>query len=813
MSRSPRWNTCSSSARKSAIPWWMPRSDWCSTWSSRHENAALASAGAGRGGGRCDLPGRIQRGAAGRNQAGARQRAANARAGAAAAACAGAAGRTGAAGPAGCQGGRRDKGRQCVQRDFLVRPASAALTAPATQAHATAPAYRAADAIQLSGSLCGRWKAGDSAGEERADLHRLGRRGARKHVSGRTFDARVAGDDLSAAQHQADDRHGGDMRRSNAWHGGRIAWIALLAVLVAGCAGHELHRDGLTLMQQGRDEEGLAKLSEATRAAPRNLTYRADLLRNREHTVNRLLDAASSERAGDHPDVAQAIYMRILAIDPDNSRARLGLEALEMDKRHDAALDEVETRLKRGDLDAARAALKPVLLENPKTGKALLMQWQIEQHEAKQRLAEPALKAKFPSPVTLQFRDANRTRVFEALSRNSGINVLLNKDVKSDLKVSVFVRDVSVEDTIDLILLQNQLEKKVISDNTVFIYPSTPAKLKDYQDLKVRSFHLTNADPKQMLTMIKTLLKTKDIFVHEKTNSLVMRDTPEAIRLAEKMIADQDIADPEVMLEVEVLEIARSRLSEIGIKFPNQLNFTPLGGLATAAGATGTNATTVAQLTINGLRGLNERNIGVSPLPTVTLNALLQDGDTNVLSSPRIRVRNREKAKIMIGERVPVITNAVTPVSTGTPVVTGSVQYLDVGLKLEVEPDIHLDAEVVIKVGLDVSSIIKEVPNEQSGTLAYEVGTRNATTVLRLKDGETQVLAGLINDEDRKTASKVPGLGQIPVLGHLFSSHKKDGKKTEIVLAITPRIVGSARLHDAGEVEYWSGTVVFNDSV
>lgn len=579
------------------------------------------------------------------------------------------------------------------------------------------------------------------------------------------------------------------MRRSNAWHGGRIAWLALLAVLVAGCAGHELHRDGLTLIQQGRDEEGLAKLSEATRAAPRNLTYRADLLRNREHTVNRLLDAASSERAGDHPDVAQAIYMRILAIDPDNSRARLGLEALEMDKRHDAALEEVETRLKRGDLDAARAALKPVLLENPKNGKALLMQRQIEQHEAKQRLAEPSLKAKFTKPVTLQFRDANLKMVFEALSRTSGINVLLDKDVKSDLKVSVFVRDVSVEDTIDLILLQNQLEKKVISDNTVFIYPSTPAKLKDYQDLKVRSFHLTNADPKQILTMIKTLLKTKDIFIHEKTNSIVMRDTPDAIRLAEKMVADQDVAEPEVMLEVEVLEVSTTRLSELGIKWPNSFTL----------------ATPETAATLGQLRELNRDDLLASPL-SATLKLQLEDSDTNVLASPRIRVRNREKAKIMIGSRVPVITNAVTPVSTGTPVVTGSVQYLDVGLKLEVEPDIHLDAEVVIKVGLDVSSIIKEVPNEQSGTLAYEVGTRNATTVLRLKDGETQVLAGLINDEDRKTASKVPGLGQIPVLGHLFSSHKKDGKKTEIVLAITPRIVGSARLHDAGEVEYWSGT-------
>ncbi|MCD6706886.1 MAG: type II and III secretion system protein [Thiobacillus sp.] len=563
----------------------------------------------------------------------------------------------------------------------------------------------------------------------------------------------------------------------------------LVAALLAGCAGQQLHRDGLALMAEGRVEEGLTKLSQATRAAPDNLTYRADLLRSREQTVNRMLAAAASEQAAGHAGAAQEHYARVLAIDPDNSRARLGLEALEMDRRHAAALAEAENRLKAGDIGAARAAINPVLLENPNNGKALQLQRQVEEREAKQRLAGPALGEKFTRPVTLQFRDANLKMVFEALSRTSGINVLLDRDVRPDLKTSIFVMGVSVKDTIDLILLQNQLEKKVIGDNTVFIYPGTPAKLKDYQDLKIRSFHLTNADPKQMLTMIKTLLKTRDIFIHEKTNSIVMRDTPEAIRLAEKMVADQDIAEPEVMLEVEVLEITRTRASQLGIKYPESF----------------TVATPDSVQTLSQLRGLSSGGLLVSPL-SATLNLKLEDSDTNVLASPRIRVRNREKAKVMIGSRVPVITNAVTPVSTGTPVITGSVQYLDVGLKLEVEPDIHLDREVVIKVGLDVSSIIREVPNVQSGTLAYEVGTRNASTVLRLKDGETQILAGLINDEDRKVASKIPGLGQIPVLGRLFSSHKDDNTKTEIVLSITPRIVGSARLREAREVEYWSGT-------
>ena len=578
------------------------------------------------------------------------------------------------------------------------------------------------------------------------------------------------------------------------WLASRRYAALILFLALAGCAGQQLHSDGMALMEEGRAEEGLDKLERASKADSDNLSYRADWIRQRDQTTMRLWAIGNGERAAGNSERAQAIFERILKLDPSNARARLGLEELALDKRHGALVEQARSLLKKGDADAAQAVLKPVLIENPRHGQAKLVQRQLDELLAKEEMAGPSLKARFKKPVTMQFRDAGVKLVFEALSRTSGINVLMDKDVRPDIKTSIFVKDVSVEDAIDLILLQNQLEKKIISDNTVFVYPNSPAKIKEYQDLKIRSFHLTNADPKQMVTMIKTMLKTKDVFVHEKTNSLVMRDTPEAIRLAEKMVADQDIADPEVMLEVEVLEISRSRLSEIGLQFPSQLTLTAQGA-ATGVGPT-----------LDALRRINSGNILTSPAMAITLNMLLQDGASNLLASPRIRARNREKAKIMIGDRVPVITNAVTPVSTGSPVITGNVQYLDVGLRLEVEPEVHMDNEVSIKVSLEVSSIVKEVLNAVSGTLAYQVGTRNTSTVLRLKDGETQILAGLINDEDRNTANKVPGLGQMPVLGRLFSSHKDNDSKTEIVLSITPRIVANNRFPDAREVEYWSGT-------
>ena len=585
------------------------------------------------------------------------------------------------------------------------------------------------------------------------------------------------------------------------------AVLVLLAVgILGGCAAEKMNREGLALLDEGRYEEGLGKLQEAVKEEPDNMSYRMALRRNQEQTAIRLLVEATEARTAGRRDEARAIYRRILRIEPNNKRATDGLDELAMDERHDRIIADAETQLKSGDLDAASTTLKPVLLENPKNSQALTLQRKLDELLAKERVAAPSLKAQFKKTVTLQFADANIKMVFEALSRVSGVNVLLDKDVKPDLKVSIFVKDVTVEDAIDLIIMQSQLEKKIISDNTIFLYPNIPSKVRDYQDLMIRSFHLTNADPKQMMTMLKTVLKTKDIFLNEKINSIVIRDTPDAIRLAEKMIADQDIAEPEVMMEVEVLEVNRTRLSDIGIKWPDQLSLTALGSAAVpgAVGAIGTAAATAP--TLYELKHLNSDHIVASPSMSVALKAMLQDTDTNILASPRIRARNREKAKIMIGDRVPVITNAVTPVSTGSPVVTGSVQYLDVGLKLEVEPDIHLNNEVAIKINLDVSSIVKEVQNTLSGTLAYQIGTRNASTMLQLKDGETQILAGLIDNQQRNSASKIPGLGQLPILGHLFSEHNNNGSKTEVILSITPHIVGKVHQPDANEVEYWSGT-------
>lgn len=554
-----------------------------------------------------------------------------------------------------------------------------------------------------------------------------------------------------------------------------------------GCATEHPNEDGLKLVAEGRYEEGIAKLEQAVKAEPSNPHFRTDFLNKREEAVNRLLASADQKRATDQLAAAEKLYHRVLTIEPDNVRAEEGLADLAKDRRHQVLLEEARTLFGKSDIEGALIRLRLISFENPANAKMLALRREIEEKQTSDAFITPTLKSLYKKPISLEFRDANLKMVFDVLSQTSGINFIFDKAVRPDLTATIFVKKASLEDVVDLLLTTNQLEKKILNSNSILIYPKTSEKIKEYQDLVVKSFYLENADVKQTMNMVKTLLKTRDIFVDEKLNLMIMRDTPETIRLAEKLVVMHDLAEPEVMLEVEVLEVKRTKLLDLGIKYPEQLTLAPL------AGAGGT-------LTLKDLLSIKKSGIGVG-VTNMSINAKKDDSDINLLANPRIRTRNREKAKIMIGDRVPVITTT----SSSTGFVSDSVQYVDVGLKVEVEPNIYLKDDVAIKVSLEVSSIVNQVASK-NGTLTYQIGSRNASTVLRLKDGETQVLAGLINNEDRSSASKLPGMGDLPVLGRLFSTHRDDNQKTEIVLSITPHLVRKLERPDANASEFWSGS-------
>ena len=575
------------------------------------------------------------------------------------------------------------------------------------------------------------------------------------------------------------------------------ARVALCCLLLAACAALTTPVDeARKRFAEGRGEEALALLQQAARES-NDAAARGEYFRLRDLLVAQWLAQAEALRAAGQLDAAESLLRRVQAHDAGNARAANGLQQLATDRRDRGVVAAADQLVKGGKFREARDLLRPVLAGNPQQRDARRLQRAIDEKLAQPVVVGAELRPATSRPISLDLRDVTLRNVFDVLQRATGVGFVYDRDVRTDQRTSITLREASVEEAIRLVLLTNQLEQKVLNETTVFVFPNTPQKMREHQELVVKAFYLANADVKQTANMIRTLVKTRDIFIDEKINLLVIKDTPAAIRLAERLIAAQDLAEPEVMLEVEVLEVGRNRLQQLGVRFPNSLAVSLVG----AAGVPGTvtlpewlnRSSSLVQLSFTD--------------PLFLVNLLQQDGTTSVLANPRIRVKNKEKARIHIGDRVPVITT--TAAATGG-FVSESVQYLDVGLKLEVEPLISLDDEVGIKVGLEVSNIVREVRSAAGtaggGSLTYQIGTRNAATNLRLRDGETQVLAGLISDEDRRSADRVPGLGDLPVAGRLFSNTRDSANRTEIVLLITPRLVRTLARPEGGTVEFAAGT-------
>ncbi|GAA5175861.1 hypothetical protein GCM10025771_09190 [Niveibacterium umoris] len=566
------------------------------------------------------------------------------------------------------------------------------------------------------------------------------------------------------------------------------AALALSALLLAGCAGQKAFRAGSELAEQKQYEAALEQYRAALAADPNNAEYRLTYLKARDQAVALWLADAERAQAAGRSGEAAPLFMRVLRADENNPRAIRGLRAMERDNRHAQYVAEAQSAFSQGDLEGAQARLRIVLSENPGYPSAIELNGQIEQRRAQPRGAsEQRLSEAFRKPISIEFRDAQLRQVFEVISRASGLNFVLDREVRGDQRTTLFLRNTTVANALSMTLLTNQLEQRVLDSSSVLIFPATTQKLRDYQALSVKTFVLANGDAKNVANTLRTILKSKDIVVDDKQNMLIVRDTPEALRMAEKLIALHDQAPPEVMLEVEILEVQRTRLTQLGIQYPGKASLTPL-------------ASDGKTLTLNDLLHLNGDSIGATIDPLV-INANRTVSDVRVLANPRIRVLNREKAKIVVGQKVPNLTNTAT--STGF--VAGSVTYLDVGLKLEVEPTVSPDGEVTIKMALEVSNIIDRT-QQKDGTTLYQLGTRNADTMLRLHDGENQVLAGLINDSQTSGGSRIPGLGDIPGLDRVFGSKTDDSQQSEVVLSITPHIVRPASRPQARDAEFEAGT-------
>jgi len=481
--------------------------------------------------------------------------------------------------------------------------------------------------------------------------------------------------------------------------------------------------------------------------------------------------------------------MELLAVSPGHMRAQQLNAQLEqrMHLRQDLA---EANRLQFDHPAEAQDKVDRILQEQPGFAQAEALRSQLQRRDVVRSATRPRLADALRKPVSLNFKAQPIVQILDAISLAAGVDLVLDPDVETTTTASIMAKKTTAEDAINLLLRTHQLEKRVLDEHSLLIYPARADKEKEYRELMVRVFYLNQANATQVLAALRQITAPKNVHLDERANAVLVRDTPEVMAVAERVVAALDIAQSEVTMDVRVLEVNATDELEVGVDYPSDLRFSILSQNENG------------KITVGDLLHLNQDKIGVGSRNDLSaaLNLLQKRGKTKVLANPKIRVRNLEKASIKIGEKVPVVTT-----TNANGVVTESVNYQDVGLSLQVEPRISLNNEVSVKVSMEVSNL-KGAVKTAGGGIVYPMSTRNAETVMTARDGETQVLAGLVNQQQTRGSSGLPGLSVMGWLGSLFGGQKKTDQDTEIVLLLTPHIERAMALPPASDSYFPSGT-------
>ena len=581
----------------------------------------------------------------------------------------------------------------------------------------------------------------------------------------------------------------------------------IAAVLLAGCFSYYVPDTTLAdrLMQEGNWEAAMAAYQEALKDDPFNPAIQAKL-----NAAKGRVAAAAQERgraALKERNLMHAIeaFKQALSLEPSNLEHQ---SALAQALRYKEAQDRLivgQKVLKGGRLEDAAEAFERALELDPDLKAA--QDGLVQLAEKQKSVSVPLSGSK--QPITLKFQSARTKEVFEVLARAVGINVLFEKDMKDD-PITIFVKDASFEEALNLMLTTQSLFIRRLTADTILVIPKTKAKLDQYQDLLIRTFYLSTAKAKDMVNLLRTMLETKRIFVNEDLNAIVMRDSADKVKLAERIILANDRKQSEVVFEIEVLEVDKTLSDKFGVNIAKQAGAAVLPQSTTPPSSFPSGTTTL--FTYQQLTSLNPTSY-LFTLPTsVLLDFLRSEATTKTLANPRVRVVNNKQAKINIGDKVPILlstTSVIPGTTTGIPTqsTVTSIEFKDTGIKLTVEPIIHLNQDVTLKLQLEVTRL-GDLVTLQSNPLIqqFKFGTRTAETSLSLKDGESVVLAGLIQPEERTTIQKVRGLGDIPVLGEIFKSTSRDVVTTDVILTIAPHIVRALELPPVDDQAFWSGT-------
>ncbi|HIC84937.1 MAG TPA: tetratricopeptide repeat protein, partial [Desulfobacterales bacterium] len=578
-------------------------------------------------------------------------------------------------------------------------------------------------------------------------------------------------------------------------------WLALRAVgalfvlaLLVGCAGpQKFVAQGERYCAQGQWDRCVRFFQKAHQEAPEDQEIKLLLQKAKWNASQAHMRRGEKLLKEKRYDEAVSEFQMSIAYFAGNKKATTMIQRARDQRESDYQLKLGKDFLRLKKYRKAKEAFLRALELNPQNIEA---KEALARFRAKKAKKLPfKMKLKSETPISLKFKHTPLSNVFEVLTRLTGINFIFDKDVQ-DTRVTLFMTDVRFERFLEILLKTNKLVGKPVDEKTIVIYPSTPAKIKEYQDLMVRTFYLSHLNVKKAVSLLAKILKAKDIIANEKANSVVIRGSKEVIELASKIIEANDVAPAEVLINVEILEVSRSKERQLGLELnPAAVTL----GIGESAPTVSSGSTFADMVSVYALDRLSNKELLLS-LPTATLNLLKQDADTKTLANPQIRVKNGEKAKIHVGERVPLRVNRRVE-TTG--VVTVDYQYHDIGIKLDVEPNINIHDEITLKLSVEVSAL---GPN--LGTVdepQFAIRTRKATSNLTLRDGEPVIIAGLLSDEERKTVRKIPLLGDIPGVGHLFSNLDSNDVKTDLLMTITPIIIRTQEIPGREVTQIWSG--------
>jgi general secretion pathway protein D len=566
----------------------------------------------------------------------------------------------------------------------------------------------------------------------------------------------------------------------------RKAFFPLLAIAVISLAGCPKANQANSDYNDGRKAEtlqdydtALVHYERALRANPSNAEYKLREMHARYAAGQFHLEQGQKALQKGDLQLAVTEFQKAQALDPSNTAADQQL-------KHTLEL-----------LSAKTAASVPRAVDPNATDDSDLLP------------GPPQLKPFSLEPINLKMTNDARV-AFETIAKLAGLSVIFDPDFTSR-RIPVELPNVTLEQALDAVSLESKAFWKPLTPTVIFVAPDTPQKRKDVEDEVVRTFYLSNTltpqDLTEVVTGLRQLLDLRRVQQVNAQNAIVIRDTPDKLALAAKIIRDIDKAKPEVLIHVQVVTASVDRLRDLGI-LPGQsvsVSFTPRTSLQPNSGTTtgtGTTTTTTSsstvsptQITLDNLRNLSGADYSAT-LPGATANAILTDTKTRIIQDPEVRVSDGEKATLKIGSRVPVATGsfqAGVGVGVGTgagvvnPLVNTQFQYIDVGVDIEVTPRVHPDGDVSMKLSVEVSQITGT--DSIGGINQPVIGSKKIEHDIRLKDGEVNVLGGLIERTETKIVNGIPGLAQLPLFGYLFSDNSNEVQEDETLIVLTPHII------------------------